>query len=136
MGERREVTPVRTHDIRKARRSLERSSLPPLKSRHQLIKASAPAGAMDDNPPHRPGTRVGIGAVRPVAAIVSRIAVAVGRGVAIAIGGISVAVAIGGIAVPVPIVRAIEEAADEEAEEILSPISFQQKCKRTSSGCL
>jgi hypothetical protein len=26
--------------------------------------------------------------------------------------------------------------ADGEAEEILYPISFQQRCKRTSSGCL
>ena len=32
--------------------------------------------------------------------------------------------------------RTIEEAADGEAEEILYPISFQQRCKRTSSGCL
>ena len=31
---------------------------------------------------------------------------------------------------------AIEEAADGEAEEILCPISFQQRCKRTSPGCL
>src|SRR5215813_1295968 len=30
----------------------------------------------------------------------------------------------------------IEEAADGEAEEILYPISFQQRCERTSSGCL
>ena len=32
--------------------------------------------------------------------------------------------------------RTIEEAADGEVEEILYPISFQQRCKRTSSGCL
>jgi hypothetical protein len=31
--------------------------------------------------------------------------------------------------------RTIEQAADGEAEEILYPISFQQRCQRTSSGC-
>ena len=30
----------------------------------------------------------------------------------------------------------MEEAANGEAEEILYPISFQQGCKRTWSGCL
>ena len=52
---------------------------------------------MDDDPPHRPGTRVSIAVVRPVVAtVVSRIGVAdpVGRSIAIAqtISGIGVAI--------------------------------------------
>jgi len=56
---------------------------------------------MNDDSPHRPGTRVSIAVVRPVVAtVVSRIAVAdrVGRSIAIAI---AIAQTISGIGVPI-----------------------------------